>query len=97
MLGKPELETFLFSVGPGQTLVVRMDDEDVELWVPRMLVGGKRGGQRQASGSEKIPPRQLHRPDDGQGKGSHQRPDKTVLPRLLKLTPPHHVFIGAYG
>lgn len=72
MLGKPDPESVLLAVGPGQPLMVGMEDEDVDMRVPRALVGDRRDGQRQASHS-KQQSRQSLPPDGDQGEGARQR------------------------
>jgi len=93
ILGKPDLESVLLAVGPGQPLMVGMEDEDVDMRVPRALLGGRRGGQRQASHSKQQSRQSL--PSDGdQGEGARQRRGWAALPPLLPPTPPYHVAPG---
>ncbi len=67
--------------------------ETDDMRAPLARLGGRRGGQRQASHS-KQQSRQSLPPDGDQGEGARQRRGWAALPPLLPPTPPYHVAPG---
>jgi hypothetical protein len=99
MLAKPDLKSLLLAVGPRQTLVVGMEDKDVEMRARRAGIGDQLGGQRQASRSHNQEPHPLQHTDDRQGRGTRRRPGCGALHAMLSPAPRRHVVTGthAYG